>query len=160
MLTSEFFYHRLQNIVHLLEQFIFCLFWSSIFCTFSKYFWTKSTISEKIKITKIGFFFSLVSAHCASFISRNYFWKERKIIFRLIWNQTMSVFCSKSIGNGKYNLILVWFNKISKIFLCMYKQLRKLNPLMAIGNYSCQFNICCPRDCVSRTANVEGTARH
>ena len=21
---------------------------------------------------------------------------------------------------------------------------------MAIGNYSCQFNICCPRDCVSR----------
>ena len=25
-----------------------------------------------------------------------------------------------------------------------------LNPLMAIGNNSCQFNICCPRDCVSR----------
>ena len=24
------------------------------------------------------------------------------------------------------------------------------NPLMAIGNYSCQLNICCPRDCVSR----------
>ena len=30
------------------------------------------------------------------------------------------------------------------------------NPLMPSGS----FNICCPRDCVSRTANVEGTARH
>ena len=28
-----------------------------------------------------------------------------------------------------------------------------INPLMAIGNYSYQFLICCPRDCVSRTAN-------
>ena len=25
-----------------------------------------------------------------------------------------------------------------------------INPLMPIGNYSCQFNICCPRDSVSR----------
>ena len=25
-----------------------------------------------------------------------------------------------------------------------------VNPLMAIGNYSYQFLICCPRDCVSR----------
>ena len=39
-------------------------------------------------------------------------------------------------------------------------KLYKLNPLMAIGNYSYQFLICCPRDAVSRTANVEGTARH
>ena len=28
-----------------------------------------------------------------------------------------------------------------------------LTPLMAIGNYSYQFLICCPRDAVSRTAN-------
>ena len=28
------------------------------------------------------------------------------------------------------------------------------NPLMAIGNNSCQFNICCPRDCVSRHNGV------
>ena len=35
-----------------------------------------------------------------------------------------------------------------------------INPLMPVGNYSYQFFICCPRDCVSRTANVEGTARH
>ena len=39
-------------------------------------------------------------------------------------------------------------------------EFRWVNPLMAIGNYSYQFLICCPRDCVSRTANVEGTARH
>ena len=39
------------------------------------------------------------------------------------------------------------------------KSLEIFNPLMAIGNYSCQFNICCPRDCVSRTANVERTGR-
>ena len=32
-------------------------------------------------------------------------------------------------------------------FVCKKKF---LNPLMAIGNNSCQFNICCPRDCVSR----------
>ena len=31
-----------------------------------------------------------------------------------------------------------------------------LNPLMTNG----AFNICCPRDCVSRTANVERTVRH
>jgi len=30
------------------------------------------------------------------------------------------------------------------------------NPLMPNG----AFNICCPRDCVSRTANVERTVRH
>ena len=32
----------------------------------------------------------------------------------------MSVCCSKSIGKWKYNLISVRFNKISKIFLCVY----------------------------------------
>ena len=31
-----------------------------------------------------------------------------------------------------------------------------INPFMPSG----AFNICCPRDCVSRTANVERTARH
>ena len=31
-----------------------------------------------------------------------------------------------------------------------------VNPLMPTG----AFNICCPRDCVSRTANVESTGRH
>ena len=31
-----------------------------------------------------------------------------------------------------------------------------VNPLMPNG----AFNICCPRDCVSRTANVERTVRH
>ena len=35
-----------------------------------------------------------------------------------------------------------------------------INPLMPVGNYSYQFFICCPRDAVSRTANVERTARH
>ena len=35
-----------------------------------------------------------------------------------------------------------------------------LNPLMPVGNYSYQFFICCPRDAVSRTANVERTVRH
>ena len=35
-----------------------------------------------------------------------------------------------------------------------------VNPLMPVGNYSYQFFICCPRDAVSRTANVEGTAWH
>ena len=34
------------------------------------------------------------------------------------------------------------------------------NPLMLVGNCSYQFFLCCPRDCVSRTANVEGNARH
>ena len=29
-----------------------------------------------------------------------------------------------------------------------------LNPLMPVGNYSYQFFICCPRDCVSHTSSV------
>ena len=28
--------------------------------------------------------------------------------------------------------------------------MKRLNPLMLVGNYSYQFFICCPRDCVSR----------
>ena len=35
-----------------------------------------------------------------------------------------------------------------------------LNPLMPVGSYIYQFFICCPRDAVSRTANVERTVRH
>ena len=34
------------------------------------------------------------------------------------------------------------------------------NPLMLVGNYSYQFFICCPRDAVSRTANVDRTVRY
>ena len=34
--------------------------------------------------------------------------------------------------------------------------MRPINPFMPTG----AFNICCPRDAVSRTANVESTGRH
>ena len=40
--------------------------------------------------------------------------------------------------------------------LFKFKFIAVINPLMPSG----VFNICCPRDCVSRTANVEHTARH
>ena len=40
-------------------------------------------------------------------------------MYRLIWNQTdVRLFQSQSV-HGKYNLIWVWFNKISEIFLCV-----------------------------------------
>ena len=41
------------------------------------------------------------------------------IIFRLIWNQTDVRLVPNQLENGKYNLISVRFNKISKIFLCV-----------------------------------------
>ena len=40
--------------------------------------------------------------------------------------------------------------KLSNSYLFPYVVRININPLMPIGNYSCQFNICCPRDCVSR----------
>ena len=40
------------------------------------------------------------------------------------------------------------------------KEEDSVNPLMPVGNYSYQFFNCCPRDAVSRTANVERTVRH
>ena len=33
---------------------------------------------------------------------------------------TAGLLCKVVSGNGKYNLISVWFNKILKIFLCVY----------------------------------------
>ena len=48
------------------------------------------------------------------------------------------------------------FGKYSYLFLPCWIYTIIFNPLMPSGS----FNICCPRDCVSRTANVEGTARH
>ena len=46
---------------------------------------------------------------------------------------------------------------------CMYSGARDqpcFNPLMPVGIYSYQFLIFCPRDAVSRTANVERTGWH
>ena len=41
-------------------------------------------------------------------------------IFLLIWNQTDVRLVPNQSENGKCNLISVWFNKISKRFLCVY----------------------------------------
>ena len=43
-------------------------------------------------------------------------------IFRLIWIQTEVRLDPNQSGNGKYNLISGWFNKISKRFLCVYDE--------------------------------------
>ena len=40
-------------------------------------------------------------------------------IFLLIWNQTVIRLIPNQSEKGKYNLISVWFNKISKRFLCV-----------------------------------------
>ena len=42
-------------------------------------------------------------------------------IFWLIWNQTDIHLVPNQLENGKYNLISVWLNKISKIFLCVHR---------------------------------------
>ena len=80
-------------------------------------------------------------------------WFEIKLRFVCVLNQS---------ENGKYNLISVSFNKnFGKVSQCVPLIVSfDFNPLMPVGNYSCQFFICCPRDCVSRTANVEHTVRH
>ena len=39
-------------------------------------------------------------------------------IFLLIWNQTDVCLVRNQSQNGKYNLISIWFNKISKSFAC------------------------------------------
>ena len=41
-------------------------------------------------------------------------------------NQTVVCLALNQSGNGKFNLISVWFNKISKRFLCVYEQLMPL----------------------------------
>ena len=41
-------------------------------------------------------------------------------IYRLIWNQMDVRFIRNQSENDEYNLILVWLNKISKIFICVY----------------------------------------
>ena len=40
-------------------------------------------------------------------------------IFRLIWNQTDVRLVINQSENGKYNLISVWYNKISKKYICV-----------------------------------------
>ena len=40
-------------------------------------------------------------------------------IFRLIWNQKDVHLITKQLEKGKYNLITVWINKISKRILCV-----------------------------------------
>ena len=40
-------------------------------------------------------------------------------IFQLIWNETEIRLVPKQSESGKYNLILGWLNKISKIYLCV-----------------------------------------
>ena len=41
-------------------------------------------------------------------------------VHRLIWNQKNVRFVSNQSKNGQYNLISVWFNKITKWFLCVH----------------------------------------
>ena len=64
-------------------------------------------------------------------------------------NRRCPITISNQLENGKYNLILVWFNKMLKKFICLFIHAltsRGINPFMPTG----AFNICCPRDCVSR----------
>ena len=57
-----------------------------------------------------------------------YFWNLIKsnlnqivfTIFRLIWNQTNVCLVPNQSENGKYYLISVWFNKISRKKFCVY----------------------------------------
>ena len=53
-------------------------------------------------------------------------------IFRMIQNQTDVRLVPNRSVNGYYNMITVWYNKISKLFLCGYDQINfhreKLNP--------------------------------
>ena len=48
------------------------------------------------------------------------FWSQYLTIFRLICIQTDDRLVPNKSKNGKYNLISVWFNKISKRYLCEY----------------------------------------
>ena len=58
------------------------------------------------------------------YTQRKFFWillNYSKISLRLIWNQTEFRLVPDRSENGKYNLSLVWFNKIQKMTLCVYK---------------------------------------
>ena len=50
--------------------------------------------------------------------------------FRLIWNQTDVSLVPNQPENGKYNLISVWFNNISKIFLCVQETKASRNTII------------------------------
>ena len=67
------------------------------------------TMAEKFHIQ--NFFLNLVR------------WTRNEIvftIFQLIWIQTEICLNPNHSGNGKYNLISGWFNKIQKRFLCVW----------------------------------------
>ena len=58
-------------------------------------------------------------------------------IFRLIWNQSDDRLVPSQSVHGKYNLISVWFNQITKIFLCVcMKRKIFLIPFKYIGIWS------------------------
>ena len=63
------------------------------------------------------------------------------------------------LGQSLTGLDTAIFSVVETRFNSNYINLVNI-PLMPVGNYSYQFFICCPRDAVSRTANVERTVRH
>ena len=70
-------------------------------------------------------------------------------LFLISWNMLFQI-C------GTENQITCWYKPIYIKGGNFLIALSCVNPLMPNG----AFNICCPKDCVSRTANVERTARH
>ena len=73
------------------------------------------------------FRFTIFSSPGNRCFAQKYFWNLIKsnrnqivfIIFRLIWNETNIRLVPDQSENDKYNLIWIWFNKISKRFLCV-----------------------------------------
>ena len=62
-------------------------------------------------------------------------------IFRLIWNQTEVRLVPNPSVRGKYNLISVWYNKISKRFFCVYyvKHCKHISVLSSLINFEHNF---------------------
>ena len=67
--------------------------------------------------------------------------------------------CPMQIKNDRLNMLNIHksiFSSCARVQCVQYintnkkLQVHHINPLMAIGNNSFQFLICCPRDCVSR----------
>ena len=93
---------------------------------------TEDEMLNRSKNTKSGFYTATLHAEKSfrNFINSN----RNQIVFtmhRLIWNLTEVRLVPNQSRKGKYNLISVWFDKISKIFLCVWMISSRENSLPA-----------------------------
>ena len=99
---------------------------------------------KQVATTEDGYIWIYIYISIPIYINRSYINSERKNVWitshlRLIWNQTDVQLIPNESENGRYNLISVWINTISKRFLCAL-DFRLINPC-AVRVHSIQMEV-------------------